>query len=137
MPDRRSLLDTLGTVAFLLIVTGVAAAVTLSFAMNAAADELRQQVRVATSLDREIAATPWGVWLAARMSSDLPPDAFDARFARAEDLDHRADRIRELAGAASVAGLVLILATASPTARRLRSQSRTSPLAKPTSNGTI
>ncbi len=38
MPDRRSLLDTLGTVAFLLIVTGVAAAVTLSFAMNAAAE---------------------------------------------------------------------------------------------------
>jgi len=135
--SRRLTLDAAGTWLFIAIVLAIALSVALSFAMNAAAEELRQEVRIVSSLPRESPRTAWGVWFAERMSADLAPSDPNAELVRAADLDHRADRIRELAGAGALAGLLLMLATARPEARLTRSQSATSPAASTRSNGTV
>jgi TRAP-type C4-dicarboxylate transport system substrate-binding protein len=118
-------------------VLAVAAAVALSFAMNVAAEELRQEVKVASNEARDTPETAPVVWLAARVSDDLPAGDYAVRLTRADQLDHRADRIRELAGAASVAGLVLTLATSKAETRAAQSRSATSGAAKTTSNGMV
>jgi HAMP domain-containing protein len=130
-------LERLGTWVFLLVVLGVALAIALSFGMNAAADDLRAQVAIAAGQSADSPRTVWGDWLSGRMAADLDPADTPARLTRAADLDHRADRIRELAGAASLAGLVLAFVTARPDTRRSTSESGASALANTRSNGTV
>jgi hypothetical protein len=122
---------------FVVIVLSVGLAIAFSFAMNSAADELRAEINIASSQPPDNPRTPWGVWLGARMAADLPSDDYSRAFARAEDLDHRADRIRDLGSAASVVGLVLMLATARPEAPVNGLRAETSPLASTRSNGTV
>lgn len=137
MPRFRPNLEGTGTLLLLVVVVGVALAVGLSFAMNAASDDLRQEVRLASSLPVEHPRSVWAGWISAGMTRDLAPADYTARFLRAEDLDHRADRIRELAGAGSLAGVLLMLVTATPEARLDRKRAEASPLANTRSNGTV
>jgi len=130
-------LERIGTFVFALIVISVGASVALSFGMNSAADDLRAQASLDVGQTPDVPRT----FLSARLSQVLAADAADAsdsvKRARADELDHRADRIRELAGPASLAGLILMLATANPERRKTRSQSATSAVANTTSNGTV
>lgn len=130
-------LERVGTWLFLIVVLAVGASVALSFAMNIAADDLRQEVRIASALPPEFDRTAWGMWLNQRFTSDVAQGDYQARFDRTSELDHRADRIRELAGAASLAGVVLMALTARPEARLRSSQSATSALPNTRSNGTV
>jgi hypothetical protein len=118
-----------------LVALAIAAVVVFSLAMDEAADDLRLQVRDASGLPLETPRTFHGSWLSAHIAADIQPTNYAAMFSRADELDHRADRIREIAGAASLAGLVLVVATASPDATRTRD--RTRPLASTKSNGTV
>jgi hypothetical protein len=105
-----------GTWLSLVIVAAVGLAIALSFALNEGADDVRQQVRIALAQPLEHPRTPWGPWLSERMTADVPDLQTLAR--RADELDHRADRIRELSAAASLGALVLMLVTANPPTRR-------------------
>ena len=57
--------------------------------------------------------------------------------ARADELDHRADRIREAAGVAALLGLVLMLLTTRPEAGSSDAREASSPLASTRSNGSV
>ena len=137
MQAHRPSLDAVGTWLFVVVVVGVALSIGFSFAMNAAADDLRGQARIASSLPPEQSRTPWGTWLAARIAADVTPSEFAATLERADQLDHRADRIRELAGAAALGGLVLMLVTARPETRAASERARSNPVASTRSNGTV
>ena len=122
----------------MVIVAAVVAAVVFSFAMNEAADDARQLVRIASSQPLEHPRTALGQWLSARMAAGISASDPDAMATRAGDLDHRADRTRELAVAAAVGGLVLMLATARPEERATPTlQDAARPVASTTSNGTV
>jgi hypothetical protein len=129
--------ERIGTWVFLVVVVAVGLAVALSFAMNAAADDLRAQVSIASGAAPALPRTAWGTWLSASMAGDLPPGDSKAQFARADDLDHRADRIRELAAAGALAGLLLMLVTARVETRESQPRSATSAVASTRSNGTV
>jgi len=137
MLRRRPDLEHAGTWLTVILVLVIGLAVGASLLMNAAADDARARMNIASNQASGTERTPWGIWLGDRTTADLAPTDIQALKARADDLDHRADRIRELAGAASLAGLILIVATARPEARLANSQSATSPLASTRSNGTV
>jgi hypothetical protein len=130
-------LESAGTWLFALVAFSIGLAVATSFIVNVAGADLRAQARVLQGLDLEFTRTSLSAWLSARIAPDLAPTDATGLDRRASDLDHRADRIRELAAAASVAGLVLALGTARPEARSRTAQDASSPLASPRSNGTV
>jgi hypothetical protein len=134
---RRVSLERAGTWNFLVIVLAIGLAVAASLLMNSAADDLRAQMNIASHQAPDSPRTPWGVWLASRLETDVASIDTQTLKVRADDLDHRADRIRELAGAASLAGLILMVATATPEARLAGSSSEINPVASTRSNGTV
>ena len=133
----RVTLHHLGTGVFVLIALVVAAGVCLSFAINAAANDLHAQATLARGASPETLRTAAGAWLSGMLAADVQAADAPIQDARASDLDHRADRIRELAAAASVAGLVVGLATAKPENRMPAAQSANNGLANTRSNGTV
>jgi hypothetical protein len=126
-----------GTWLSLAIVAAVGLAVALSFAMNAASEDARQQVLIVSSHESQNARAVWGPLLSRVMLADVPPSDVDALTAQAEQFDRHADRIRELAAAASLGALVLMLATARPEVRVAPARAETSPAASTRSNGTV
>jgi hypothetical protein len=133
----RMKLETVGTWLFVLIAVAIGLSVLLSFAMNLAADDLRAQASLARGQEPDTNHTAVSIWLSARIAPDVADQDLAFVDQRSGELDHRADRIRELAAAASVAGLVLALATARPEARIRSAQSASSGLANTRSNGTV
>ena len=134
---RRPTLRQIGTWLLLVLVLVIALGVALSFAMNSAADDLRQQVRAASGQPLEHARRPPAIWLSELAVADLASSDANSMFARAEELDHRADRIREMAAATSLVGLVLMLLTAAPDAASEGARETSSPVASTRSNGTV
>jgi hypothetical protein len=130
-------LESAGTWWFALVAIAIGLAVALSFTINVAAADLRTQSHALQGLDLDFTRTPLSMWLSARMAPDVAAGDAVGLDRRSGDLDHRADRIRELAAAASVAGLVLALGTARPDVRRRTAHSASSALARPRSNGTV
>ena len=130
-------LERAGTWLIVLIALAIGLTVAFSVAMNVAADDLRGQYAELRGGQPEMPRTAVGRWLSARMASDIAPDDAVAIDGRDQDLTHRADRTRELAAAASVAGLVLALGTGKPESERRRAQSASSGLANTRSNGTV
>lgn len=130
-------LHQIGTWVFGVAVLAVAAAVVLSFAMNTAADDLRQQAnqQAGASLDHPRRAP--GVWLSAAFAGDLGRANLAALEKRADDLDHRADRIREAAALAALVGLVVMLVTVRPEARSGEGRDASSPVANTRSKGSV
>jgi hypothetical protein len=127
-----------GTWLFALVALAIAAILLLSFALNIAAEDLHARAWIVRGLQPDSPRTPISETLSAAMAVDLTSES-DAQVldVRSQDLDHRADRIRELAVAASVAGLVLALATARPEDRTRTTQSASTALANTRSNGTV
>ena len=130
-------LATAGTYLFAAIVLVIGTLVVQSFAMNAAAGDLHGQSLQARGLPPETPRTALSMWLAARIAPDVASNDAVSLEQRSQDVDHRADRMRELAGAASVAGLVLCLATAKPERRLASAASTATPLTNTSSNGTV
>jgi hypothetical protein len=137
MPSARASLHMLSNWLFAAIVFAVACSTALSFAMNDAADDLRLQVRAASGQPPDHPHTWQGAWFAARATADLRSDDYAAFWIRADDLDHRADRIRELAGVGSLAGLVLLLVTIGPSREPDQAREASTPVARTSSNGTV
>ena len=133
MQAHRPSVEGVGTWLFGLVVVAVALSVGLSFAMNAAATDVRAQVSVASGTGPEDPRSVWSTWLAVQFTTDLPPDDYALLAARATELDHRADRIRELAAAAALGGLIVMLLTARPDTARADKN----PLASTSNNGTV
>jgi hypothetical protein len=136
MPWRSRHVHHVATWVLVSVVLAVGLAVVASFAMNSAADDLRQQFRVASGEPPEHPRTPPGTWLSGPLVADLEPSDLLGVFARAEALDHRADRIREIAGAGSLVGLVVMLLSARSDARADAPREASSPVASTRSNGT-
>jgi hypothetical protein len=134
----RVTLERTGTLLFALIALAIGASVAVSFGMNSAADDLHAQAVLARGGQPDTSRNAISAWVSSRIAADLvAPDAVQLD-QRAQDVDHRADRIRELAAAVSVAGLVLALGTAKPEKARLASvESASSALANTRSNGTV
>ena len=130
-------LHDIGTWLFIVVVLVVAGAVTVSFAMNTAADDLRQEVNVASGAALDHPRSAPGIWLSAPLSADVPRSDLTGLRARADELDHRADRIREAAGVAALLGLVVMLLTARPEAGSSEAPEASSPLANTRSNGSV
>ena len=130
-------LHDIGTWLFIVVVLVIAGAVTVSFAMNTAADDLRQEVNSASGAPLDHPRGPPGTWLSAPLSADVARSDLTGLRARADELDHRADRIREAAGVAALLGLVLMLLTARPEAGSSDAREATSPLASTRSNGSV
>lgn len=127
-----------GTWLMVLIVVAVALAFGYALALNTAATDIRQTVQVARGNIAESPPSPVGAWLAAQFSSDLVSTATDALAARADSLDHRAERIREVAAMGAFTGLLLGLLTGRPaTAATLRAPLESSGAAKTTSSGSV
>jgi hypothetical protein len=135
--DRASLFYVVGGWLFMAVVVAVACSIALSFAMNDAADDLRLQVRLATNESLDHPRTGHGAWFAVRTIADLQSDDYSALWARADELDHRADRIRELAGVGSLAGLVLLLVTVGPSKEGSLAREDSTPVASTSSNGMV
>jgi hypothetical protein len=133
----RPRLPSAGTWLVVLIALAIGLTVAFSVAMNLAADDLRGQFAELRGSQPEMPRNAIGRWLSARMASDIAPDDAAAIDGRDQDLTHRAERTRELAAAASLAGLVLALGTARPEAASRRAQSARSGLANTRSNGTV
>ena len=131
------MLQRVGTWLSLTIVLAILGVIALSYAMNEGADDIRQEVRVMSGLGREHPRRPLGPILAWSMTTDLSATDYDARHLRADLLDHRADRMRELAAAAALGGVVLMLATARPQTRQSSERVAINPLARTRSNGTV
>src|SRR5207244_2665162 len=83
------LVDALGGVAFLVIVIGVAGAVVGAAAMNAAADDLRGQVKAASGQPLDQPRTMYGAWLANQLSPAVVPADLSPSVIYADTLDHR------------------------------------------------
>jgi hypothetical protein len=133
-------LESVGSWLFFIVVLGVASAVAFSFAMNAAADDLYLQVTVASSAPLDHPRTAYGMWLSAQFASDMQPGDYAALRLRADQLDHRADRIREMAGVGALGGLLLLVVTMAPSRQVDRARNNdddSSPLASTTSTGTV
>lgn len=126
-----------GTWLVVLIALAIGLTMAFSVAMNLAADDLSGQFAELRGSQPETPRNAVGRWLSARMASDIRPDDAAAIDRRDQDLTHRADRTRELAAAASLAGLVLALGTARPEAPRRRVQSASTGPANTRSNGTV
>ena len=138
MNRRAARTGAIGTWLFAVVVLGVAAVVVLSFAMNMAADDLRLQVTATSGQPLDHPRTWPGEWVSNPMSADLGPSDSAGRLARADELDHRADRIREAAGVAALLGLVLMLLTERPDGAGSReARDASSPLASTRSNGSV
>jgi Arc/MetJ family transcription regulator len=137
MPRGRASLHDVGTWLVLLVVVGVAGVVVLSYAMNAAADDLRQEVSMVSGAPLDHERTAVGTLLSDRLSADIARSDLAGLRARADELDHRADRIREAAGVAALLGLVVMLVTARPETRSGEARDASSPLANTSSNGSV
>jgi len=137
MRIRRPALTKIGTCLFGLVVLGIAVTLAVSFGTQTAADDLHAQVMLARGAAPETPRNFIGGWLSARVAPDVRAADAAALDQRAQELDHRADRTRELAAAVSVAGLVLALGTAKPESRHANVQSASTALASTRSNGTV
>jgi hypothetical protein len=133
----RVTLQTAGTWLFALIVVAIAGIIVLSFALDAASDDLHAQAEIIRGVQPTGSRMIIGSWLSAAVAPDVDSSDVAGLSARSDDLHHRADRMRELAAAASVAGLVLALGTAKPEKRMALAQSASSELANTRSNGTV
>ena len=98
MAGRRPSLAAASTCVCGVIVAAIALAVVLSFALNAAADDLHAQASLARGVAPDVPRTVIGSWLASRIAPDVLASNPIALDQRSQEVDHRADRIRELAG---------------------------------------
>ncbi len=91
------------------------AMVAFSAAERLAADDLFTAVAIARgTANTEQVRTPYGMWLSARLASDLASQSGDAAYTRAGQLAYRSDRLRELAAVPALIGLLTALVTAAP-----------------------
>ncbi len=137
VPRHPATLHDIGTWLFAFMVLVVAGAVTASFAMNTAADDLRLQVDFASGAPLDHPRSPPGPWLSAPLSAEVPRSDLTGLRARADQLDHRAERVREAAGVAALLGLVLMLLTGPPETGTREAPEASSPLANTRSNGSV
>jgi hypothetical protein len=133
----RPTLFGVGTWLFAVVALAIGGAVLLSFGMNVAAEDLHAQASIARGLVPDSPRTPISRTLSASIVPVIPSTDAQTLDSVSQDLDHRADRIRELAAAASVVGLLLALATARSEDRTRTSQSASTALANTRSNGTV
>jgi hypothetical protein len=123
----------LGTIVLVLVVSAVVVVQGVSVLLNWAADDVRLQIGIITGRDR----TPAGVWLSSALMADLPVDDAADRHARADYFDQLSDRLREMAGASALAGLLIAPVTAKGDQSTLvRGWDEARPAAKTISNGT-
>ena len=128
-------LHAVGTWLSAVMVAVIGAALLLSFAMNAASEAAHQQIAILASPSGDQTREAWGPPLLALMMPNVSPTDVADLSTRAEWFDRHADRIRELAAAASLAGLVVMLATGRP--ERQLARSETTPAANTRSNGIV
>jgi hypothetical protein len=101
----------LPTALLVVIVTGVVSLLVVAQAFELASADLSSQIRTARGQPADPRTQP-GIWIAERLAADLAVNDLVARDERETELDQRGDRLREMAGVASLVGLLLALVTA-------------------------
>jgi hypothetical protein len=130
-------MERVGTVVLVLLVSAIIVVQGVSVLLNWAADDVRLQLGTLNNHPVGRDRTPAGMWLSARLMSDLPATDLQARHARADYFDQLSDRLREMAGASALAGLLIAPLTASGDRATTRRRSDESAAAANTaSNGT-
>ncbi len=118
MRSRFPGLVQLGTWLSAVLVLAVAASLGVTFALNAAADDLRLQAQQGLGQAVDAPRTFPGAQLSTQLTADVPINEYEARLRRADALDHRAERISELMAVGCLAGLLTMLLTLAPRATR-------------------
>jgi hypothetical protein len=125
-----------GTVALVAITVGTLAVVAMSAVLRSAADDLYAAVEQARGVTSEHTRTAYGMWLSAHLEGNLPQADLDALHARADDLAHRSDRLREAAAVPALIGLLVALITGAPEGVGDGLRDSSQPVTKTISNGT-
>ena len=129
-------LERVGMLVLILLVTAILILQVTSVLLNWAADDVRLEIGLLNDEPVGRDRTPVGMWLSAHLMADLPADDLEARHERADTFDHVSDRLREMAGASALAGLVIAPLTANPDGDSTRRREVTRAAANTLSNGT-
>ena len=129
--------DRLGTVLVVLVTIGVLAAVCVCGSLRLAVDDLHARAAIARADLPQPPRSPVGRQLSAAFASDLAAENLSGLDTRAQELDHRADRLLELTAVVALAGMLLALLTGRPAIEIARARDATTPRATTSSNGTI
>ena len=125
-------MERFGTAVLVVLVTAIVAVQGGSVLLNWAADDVRLEFGIVTGRER----TPVGMWLSSTLMADLHTDDEVGRHTRADYFDQLSDRLREMAGASALAGLLIAPLTGrGDQARALRRSDDASPAANTISNG--
>jgi hypothetical protein len=137
-PGMRLDVERLGTLLVVLATIIVLASVGLSASLRLAVDDMHAIGAIMRAENPPPSRSPLGEWLSATLASDvLPPANATALNARMLELDHRADRLLELAGVVALVGLLLALLTGRPAREVAQACDASRPLASTSSNGTV
>jgi len=129
-------LERVGSVLLVAVTLCVLGVVGVSAALKLAADDLSTAVGIADGSNPGPRTQP-GIWLSAPLSTDLSISDRVAVRARVGQLSARSDRLREVAGAGALAGLLVAVLTGQAGAGTGRDRDPSSPAANTASNGTV
>lgn len=139
MPPRGMLrwpgLERIGTLLLLVLVVAIVLVQGTGSALDLASDDAFARADMADGLPPR-PRTPVGMWLSPRLTSDVGPGSSALR-ERGDALFHLANRLREIAGAAALFGLLLAPLTAGAEVGAARPRETSAPAAKTASNGTV
>jgi hypothetical protein len=130
-------LQRLGTVLLVLVTIVTLLSLSVYGSLKEAVTDVYTQAAILRGDDTRAPRTALGQWLSAPLASDIAPgDAF-ALNARADETDHRADRLLEVTAVVALVGVVLALMVGPGAAEVARARDHSTPLANTSSNGTV
>src|SRR5438094_7769269 len=121
--------DRLGTVLVVLVTIGVLAAVCVCGSLRLAVDDLHAQAAIARADLPPRPRSPLSRQPSAAFASDLAAENLSGLDTRAQELDHRADRLLELTAVVALTGMLLGLLTGRPANEIARARDATTPRA--------
>jgi hypothetical protein len=129
-------LERVGTVLLVVITVSVLAAVGVSAALKLAADDLATEVGQFDGTNTSPRTQP-GIWLSAPLSADLSMSDGAGVRSRVDQLSARSDRLREVAGAGALVGLLVAVLTGQTGAGVARDRDPSIPAANTASTGSV
>jgi hypothetical protein len=133
---RRPSIDWSGSIVLAIVTVAVLLVIGVSNALKLAADDLYNTNQEVLGALPPGSRLPIGIWLSSQIGGEFARGDLDGRNARADELSYRGDRVRELAGAGALAGLLVAVLTMRPTPETMRVRGASRPAANTTSNGT-
>jgi hypothetical protein len=126
-----------GTLVVVLLTVVTLAGASVAGGIKLAASDLRQRIHIAEHVASPESHFLLGPPMSALLAADVAPDDYIATDNRANELDHRSDRLLEATAVVALVGMLagLLLTPTASSVRRARAA--TMPLANTRSNGTV